>query len=80
MVLRSPEFEFPHDDRLYSGYRLDESADGHHTGISGVDWGQALNVGNRKLYKEPEGDQPPPFGFARSCFYVHRREFRALLE
>lgn len=57
------------------------------TGISGVDWGQALNVGksllfspivgflcaalllflmkrmvkNRKLYKEPEGTQPPPF-------------------
>src|SRR5579883_2311347 len=58
-----------------------------HNGVSGVDWGQALNVGksllfspiigficsgllfvllkvvvpNPKLYREPEGTEPPPF-------------------
>jgi len=66
------------------------------TGISGVDWGQALNVGksllfspiigfifsalllfvmkrlihNRKLYKEPEGDQPPPFWIRALLFFT----------
>jgi PiT family inorganic phosphate transporter len=66
------------------------------TGISGVDWGQALNVGksllfspivgfifsglllfllkifvkNRKLYKEPQGDQPPPFWIRALLFFT----------
>ena len=66
------------------------------TGISGVDWGQALNVGksllfspivgflfaalllfvmkrvihNRKLYKEPEGNQPPPFWIRALLFFT----------
>jgi inorganic phosphate transporter, PiT family len=66
------------------------------TGISGVDWGQALNVGksllfspiigflcaglllflmkrsvhNRKLYKEPEGTQPPPFWIRALLFFT----------
>ena len=44
------------------------------SGTSGVDWGQAMNIGkslllslmkvvvkNRKLYEAPEGTQPPPF-------------------
>lgn len=66
------------------------------TGISGVDWGQALNVGksllfspivgficaalllfimkrlvhNRKLYKEPEGVEPPPFWIRALLFFT----------
>lgn len=71
------------------------------TGISGVDWGQALNVGksllfspmvgfifsalllfvmkrivkNHKLYREPEGVQPPPFLDSRiAVLYLHRRK------
>ena len=66
------------------------------SGISGVDWGQALNVGksllfspmigfllsavllfllkvfvkNRKLYKEPEGNQPPPFWIRALLFFT----------
>jgi PiT family inorganic phosphate transporter len=67
-----------------------------HTGISGVDWTQALNVGksllfspivgfvcsallllilklfikNPKLYKEPQGDQPPPFWIRALLFFT----------
>jgi inorganic phosphate transporter, PiT family len=67
-----------------------------HSGVSGVDWGQALNVGksllfspivgfifaalllfvmkrivhNRKLYKEPEGNQPPPFWIRALLFFT----------
>jgi inorganic phosphate transporter, PiT family len=66
------------------------------TGISGVDWSQALSVGksllfspiigficafillflmkrvvhNRKLYKEPEGTQPPPFWIRALLFFT----------
>ncbi|MBV8807509.1 MAG: inorganic phosphate transporter, partial [Acidobacteriaceae bacterium] len=66
------------------------------TGLSGVDWGQALNVGksllfspivgfifsalllfvlkafvkNRKLYKEPEGNEPPPFWIRALLFFT----------
>jgi PiT family inorganic phosphate transporter len=66
------------------------------TGISGVDWGQALNVGksllfspmvgfifsalllfvmkrivkNHKLYREPEGVQPPPFWIRALLFFT----------
>ncbi len=66
------------------------------SGISGVDWSQALNVGksllfspivgfifsalllfllkifvkNRKLYKEPEGVQPPPFWIRALLFFT----------
>jgi PiT family inorganic phosphate transporter len=67
-----------------------------HTGISGIDWGQALNVGksllfspivgfifaalllfvlkklvhNRKLYKEPQGTEPPPFWIRALLFFT----------
>ena len=66
------------------------------TGVSGVDWGQALNVGksllfspiigfifsalllfvlkrivkNKKLYKEPEGTEPPPFWIRALLFFT----------
>ncbi len=66
------------------------------SGVSGVDWSQALNVGksllvsplvgfvfsalllfvmkrvvqNRKLYKEPEGTEPPPFWIRALLFFT----------
>lgn len=66
------------------------------SGISGVDWSQAMNVGksllfspmfgfafsalflfvmqrvihNRKLYKEPEGTEPPPFWIRALLFFT----------
>jgi PiT family inorganic phosphate transporter len=76
------------------------------SGVSGVDWSEALNVDrsllfspiigfvfsvlllfimkrvirNRKLYKEPEGTEPPPFWIrALLFFYLHRCELRARL-